>query len=537
MTDVAPSLDTPGATYVVEQFSASERAVLGRHVTNIDGPVFALTGLPQVTGAALFARYSRSPKSLRRLLLDEFLDPADERAGAGEDPGAGRARASDLFGRVLAEYGDDSVAQLAGVHIACEQVSQPLAKAIEWGRLAGYLEQSTRYIPYTDRRDGHYRYHRDPQVMASGSAAAYTAAMDGLFDTYSSLLEPLRLHLDTTLPAADDVAARRRAIRALALDLLRGLLPAGTVSNVGVFASPQAYEQMVLRLRAHPLPEARCYAELIAVELQKVIPEFVTRLDRPDRGGAWADYLADTAAALEAAAVEVAPSLEVSREGVRLVDWTREGEDRILAAALLPHSQATLESLLDTVRALPSARRVELFAAAVGERGNRRHRPGRAFEHCDYTFEVVSDYGAFRDLQRHRMLTIQWQALSPLLGYEVPGTVEEAGLGDAWRGAVERAVAAYEGMVEELPEQAQYLVTLGHRVRYVIRMNAREAMHLIELRTSPQGHPHYRRVGQEMHRLIDEVAGHHLVAGAMRFLGSEDVHLPRYASELARGRD
>jgi thymidylate synthase ThyX len=507
--------------------------VLARHVSNLDGPVFALTGLPQVTAAALFARYSRSSKSLRRLLLDEFLS-GDPDGAVAAPPAAGQAKASDLFGRVLAEYGDDSVAQLAGVHLACEQVSQPLAKAIEWGRLASYLEQSTRYIPYTDRRDGRYRYHVDPALVGTPRLGLYTAAMDGLFDTYVALIDPLRAHLETVLPLEEDDRARKRAIRALALDLLRGLLPAGTVSNVGVFASPQAFEQMVLRLRAHPLPEARAYAELVAAELHRVIPDFVTRLDRPDRGGALAEYLAETSAAIAAEASALQLAGEVGEEDVRLVDWTRDGEDRILAAALLPHSATTLATLLDTVRALPTARRDELFSAAVGRRGNRRHRPGRAFEHSDYTFEVVSDYGAFRDLQRHRLLTIQWQPLTTALGFEIPDAVAAAGVAERWHEAVARAEAAHDALVEDFPQQAQYLVTLGHRLRYVIRMNAREAMHLIELRTSPQGHPHYRRVGREMHRLIDEVAGHHRVAAAMRFVGAEDVHLPRYAAEQGR---
>lgn len=533
MTQVARSPSAQPPAYVAESFTAEERAILSHYVSDVDGPVFALTNLPQVTAAALFARYSRSAKSLRRLLLDEFLADAAGPKGAGASD-AGRARARDLFGRVLAEYGDDSVAQLAGVHIACEQVSQPLAKAIEWGRLAGYLEQSTRYIAYTDRRDGRYRYHLDAALAASTLGPVYVAAMDGLFDTYCALLDPLRDHLNRTLPPADDAPARRRAIRALALDLLRGLLPAGTVSNVGVFASPQAYEQMVLRLRAHPLAEARNYAELIAGQLQQIVPEFMTRLDRVDRGGAWVDYLAETAAEVSAAAAELMPAAEFSEDGVRLVDWTHDGEDRILAAALLPSIQCSFDSLLETLRGLSSARRTELFAAVVGERGNRRHRPGRGFEHCDYTFEVVSDYGAFRDLQRHRLLTIQWQSLTPMLGYTVPLAVDAAGLGARWRSAVERAEQAHAEVVVAFPEQAQYLVTLGHRIRYVMRMNAREAMHLIELRTSPQGHAHYRRVGREMHRLIDEVAGHHLVAGAMRFISSDDVHLPRYAAERGR---
>jgi len=536
------------APYHREAFSAAERAILDRHVTELDGPAFVLVDLPETTRAALFARYSRSPKSLRRLLLDEFIGEA---APLGESPDVpplshegptrvGEARARDLFSRVLADYGDDSVAQLAGVHLACEQVSQVLAKAIEWGRLAGYLEQSTRYIPYTDRRDGHYRWFRDPEVLADPELGpVFEQAMDGLFDTYCALLDPLREHLDRSLPQQDDPAARRRALRALALDLLRGLLPAGTVSNVGVFASPQAYEALVMRLRAHPLPEARAYAELVLAELRKVIPDFLTRLDRPERGGVWVDYLRDTDASLRAAAASLDASLRVDAaltrsEDVRLIEWDAAAEDRIIAAALYPHTSLPADALLDAVSGLDDERRAALFEAAAGERRNRRHRPGRGFEHATYTFEIVSDYGAFRDLQRHRMLTIQWQDLTPRLGYAVPPEVVEAGLEDRWRAAATQAEAAYERVVARYPQQAQYLVTLAHRVRYLVRLNAREAMHMIELRTSPQGHPAYVRVCRAMHRLIRDQAGHRLVAGAMRFVGSDDVHLPRYAAEAGR---
>jgi thymidylate synthase ThyX len=529
-----------GAPYHVEAFASDERSILAGHVTELSGPVFALTDLPEVTCAALFARYSRSPRSLRRLLLDEFIGP-DAAAAASDQPSRlGEERARDLFGRVLAEYGDDSVAQLAGVHLACEQVSQVLAKAIEWGRLAGYLEQSTRYIPYTDRRDGQYRWFRDPRVLADPELGpVFEQAMDGLFGTYTELIDPLRDHLDRTLPEQEDAGARRRALRALALDLLRGLLPAGTVSNVGMFASPQAYEALVMRLRAHPLPEARDYAELILTELRKVIPDFLSRLDRPERGGAWVDYLRDTAAGLEreAAALEGGMRADASlllAEGVRLLEWDAAAEDRIIAAALYPHTHLPADALLDVVHTLPEHRRERLFAAAVGERGNRRHRPGRGFEHATYAFEVVSDYGAFRDLQRHRMLTIQWQELTPALGYTVPPEVEAAGLGDRWRAAAGRAEEAHAQLLPRFPQQAQYLVTLGHRLRYLLRLNAREAMHMIELRTSPQGHPAYVRVCREMHRLIRDQAGHRLVADAMRFVGSDDVHLPRYAAEAGR---
>ena len=533
--------------YHLETLDDADRAQLEPWVSNLDSPVFALNGLSQVTAAALFARYSRSPKSLRRLLLDEFLKGEavlPELAAPARDD-AGRARAGRLFGRVIAEYGDDSVAQLGGIHLACEQVSQPLAKAIEWGRLAAYLEQSTRYIPYTDLRDGHYRYHRDPELMASAHAGTYLTAMDGLFDAYVEMLPLLRAHLGQTLPGEADAKARERAIRALALDLLRGLLPAGTVSNLGVYASPQPLEQLVMRLRAHPLPEARTYAELIDRELQATIPEMVTRLDRPDRGGVWVEYLRETALALETEGERLTrsgrlqedlPGIEIPpANSVTLLRWDADGEERIMAAALLPHTSAGLEEVVAAVHALPEAERDRLFAAALGVRGNRRHRPGRGFEHTDYTFELVSDFGAFRDLQRHRMLTIQWQELTPALGYAVPSEVVAAGLEGRWRQAVERAEAAWAEIRPDLPEQAQYLVTLAHRVRYVIKLNAREALHMIELRTSPQGHPSYRRICQEMLQEIDTVAGHHRVARAMSFAGREDVHLPRYAAEVGRG--
>ncbi|MBV8300507.1 MAG: FAD-dependent thymidylate synthase [Candidatus Dormibacteraeota bacterium] len=517
--------------YHVEAFTAEERSTLEPFVSDLEAPAFVLVNLPQVTAAALFARYSRSSKSVRRLLLDEFLATSD--ASRGVQSGAGQARASDLFGRVLAEYGDDSVAQLAGVHVACEQVSQLLAKLIEWGRLASYLEQSTRYIPFSDRRDGHYRYHRDAELLASEHARTYVTAMDGLFDAYCGMLEPLRAHLDATLPTEDDAAARRRAIRALSLDIMRGLLPAGTVSNVGVFASPQALEQLVMRLRASQLPEAQRYAEVVNAQLQRVIPEFLTRLDRTDRGVAWVEYLRDSAAAAQrdAAALPVEPSVDTQE--VRLVTWTPDAEDRVLAASLFPDTTAPIELLLSRVQSLGDERKRELFEDVIGVRGNRRHRPGRGLEHAEYTFEIVSDYGAFRDLQRHRLLTIQWQRLTPALGYSVPGEVEDAGLGAGWRQAVALAEAAHDAVAGAFPEQAGYLVTLAHRIRYVVKLNAREAMHLIELRSSPQGHPSYRRIAREMHRQIDEVAGHHNIAGAMRFVGAADVHLPRYAAEAA----
>ncbi len=517
-------------TYVEAEYSTAEREILGRHFTSIDGPAAVLVGLPDSTRAALFARYSRTAKPLKRVFLDEFYDPEAE-AAAGAD--VGMARASDLFSRVLSDYGDDSVAQLAGVHVSCEQVSNLLTKVLERGRLMGYLEQSTRYVSYADKPGGQYRYYRDPDLLAGPHGDRYVAAMDGLFDAYSEVTNRVREMLLGPIPPDDK--ARVRAARAAAFDVARGLLPVGTVSNVGIFGSPQGYEQLILRMRSEELPEARAYGELILAELQKVIPDFLTRLDRPERGGVWVDYRRDRAEALARAAAQLDREAGTPRlapaAGVRMLRWRESAEDEIIANAIFPRSTRPLDAILTQVRALPDERRRELFAASVGNRRNRRHKPGREWEAPDYEFEVVSDYGAFRDLQRHRLLTIDWQPPTPNLGYHVPTEVERAGVADTWRFAVELAEAAWEEIVRTNPAQAAYLVTMQHRVRYVMRMNAREAMHLVELRSSPQGHPSYRRVAQDMHAAIRDVAGHRLVADAMRFVNQDDVHLGRLQAE------
>ena len=270
----------------VEKFTAEEREVLGRYFTNLDGPVFALVNLPEVVKGALFARYSRSSKSLRRLFLDEFFDELDVAGDTSLDASVGLRRAEELYARVFSEYGDDSVAQLGAVHLACEQSSNVLTKILERGRIMSYLEQSTRYIPYDSRLpSGHYRYHRDQAVLESPLGARYVGEMDRMFDTYGELLPALQAFVLRENPRRGGVSelAHRHAVRARCLDALRGLLPAGSLSNVGIFGSGQSYEQLLLRMRAHPLPEARRYAEMILLELRKVIPSFLPHRLRPRR--------------------------------------------------------------------------------------------------------------------------------------------------------------------------------------------------------------------------------------------------------------
>ena len=522
-----------------ETFSDAEKDILRRYFTNLDEPVFALVNLPEVVKGALFARYSRSAKSLRRLFLDEFVDELDVSGDRSVDATVGLERAEKLYEKVFLEYGDDSVAQLGGVHLACEQASNLLTKILERGRLMSYLEQSTRYIAYDSRLEGRYRYHRDADVLASSLGTRYVGDMDRLFDTYSEVFAGVVEHARRAFPKDpnDSDMVWRSAIRAKALDASRGILPAAALSNVGIYASGQAYEALILRMRANPLPEAQAYAELMLTELRKVIPSFLSRLDRADRGGAWVEYLAtareDTAVvAAELFSGEVDETLdETAPPQVQLLDFDPDGEDKVIAAMVYESVDLPEWRVYEKVKAMAADDKARIVAAYVGERLNRRHKPGRAFERTDYRFDILSDYGAFRDLQRHRMLTVEWQPLSPGHGYVLPALVAEAGERPRFEQAMERSAELFDALVDRFSSQASYAVALAYRIRYVMQFNAREAMHMLELRSTPQGHPEYRRVVQSMHRLIAEQAGHKVLADSFCFVDHSDVELERLESE------
>lgn len=522
--------------YVAEDFSEAEQAILRRYFTNLDGPVFALVNLPEVVKGALFARYSRSAKSLRRLFIDEFVNDLDVSGDAGIDATVGLERAEALYDRVFFEYGDDSVAQLGGVHLACEQASNLLTKALEWGRLMSYLEQSTRYIAYDARLGGRYRFFRDPSVLASPLGARYVGDMDRMFDTYAELVPVLTEHFRQANPKNpnDSDFVYRQAIRAKAFDSLRGLLPAASLSNVGIYGSGQAFEALLLRLRSLPLPEANEYSTLMLTELRKVIPSFLKRVDLEDRGVVWSNYLATNRSAMAELTERIFPTPTPSeqRSTVTLVDFDPDGEIKTVAAMLYPHCHEPEEQIEDRVREMTVDERLAIMKAYVGDRTNRRHKPGRALERSFYRFDVLSDYGAFRDLQRHRMMTIEWQDLTPHHGYIRPDVLADAGVDAVFDETMERSANLFRDLKESFPQQASYAVSLAYRVRYSMQFNTREAMHMLELRSGPQGHPTYRTVAQEMHTQLSEVAGHRAMAAMMTYVDhSTETDLERLESE------
>jgi thymidylate synthase ThyX len=345
----------------------------------------------------------------------------------------------------------------------------------------------------------------------------------------------MEAHFRAKYPKAPSDSDRvyRSVIRAKALDTLRGLLPAATQSNVGLFGTGQAYESLLLRMFAHPLAEVRGHAQLILEELRQVIPAFLARVDQPERGGRWIEYIEATRRRFDEVAAPLVNDVAAGIEPeVALTDYDPEGETKVVAAALYASSALSDSQLMAVVRSLSTDQRTAVLRAYVGSRTNRRHKPGRAFERTAYRFDILTDYGAFRDLQRHRLLTIEWQRLSTRHGYTEPAAIEETGALQDWRAAMQRSADLYEALLARgLPEVAPYAVLMAYRIRFYMDMNAREAMHVIELRTSPQGHPAYRRVCQLMHRAIAEVAGHRAIAAAMQFVDHSEVELERLQAE------
>ncbi|HET7339268.1 MAG TPA: FAD-dependent thymidylate synthase, partial [Candidatus Dormibacteraeota bacterium] len=484
------------------EFNAVESSLLERYFTNLDRPVFALRNLPEVVKGALFSRYSRTEKSLRRVLLDEFINEPDsgfERlAGTPptDDDMVAVRRAEEFYERVLVGYGDDSVAELAGAHVAVEQTSTLAAKALEDSRIGiSPLEKSTRYVRF-DRPgpDGRYLYHRGPEL----SHPDYEPAADALFETYSSLVEPVTKAIRDRYPQEEGETDRawKSATRAKALDLLRGLLPAGTLTNLGLFGNGRAFEYLITKMAAHELPECRRLASELHRELSLVIPSFVRRALDDRYGRPAAERIARTRQRLE----EVAPAGHAAPAppSVRLLDYDADAERKVVAAALYPYSERPLDEL--------SGDAPEVLDRILADRANRRQRAPRALEHAQYTFEVVANFAAYRDLHRHRMLTQDRQPLGTSLGYDLPPGLVDLGLGDRFTAAVEGAAATHRRLERDLgPAVAQYIVPLAFHVRWYFRVNLREIYHLCELRTTPQGHPDYRWVAQQMFLQVREV--------------------------------
>lgn len=540
-----------------EQFSPEETEILKTFCSNIHKSIFVLQNLPEVIKGALFSRYSRTTKSLRRLLIDEFIkdketgfaDIAKYQGGNAEALGIAIQKAHAFYDRVLDGYGDDSVGELGGTHIACEQVSNMASKVLEDARLGGSpLEKSTRYVYFNDKVDGEYQFYKEPTLMGSSFREPYLQINTLLFDTYSELLEPMKAFLIARMPLAEfeffDITSKQTvkfsqltdektikranvaytsAVRAKACDVLRGLLPASTLTNVGIFGNGRFFQGLLTKMYSHPLAEMRTLAADMHRELDTAIPSFVRRAKTDE-------YLTQTAASVRAETLALVQQPPTQVQQVTLLDYDADAEDKILAAILYPNSAVPLAQLRTQVQKLSPEERKQLIATYVGKRRHRRDKPGRAFEQAYYTFDIIGDYGIYRDLQRHRILSQERQLLSTLHGYDTPEEFEQAGFGEKYHAAMRAAAEAYTAIAAVHPFEAQYVVPLAYNIRWYMKMNLREAYHFCELRAGQQGHPSYRKVAQLMAKEIVRV--HPVLAAGMTFVDYHEYKLERINAEM-----
>lgn len=498
-------------------FSEEEKKLLEQYVTTTEGDIFAIKNLQGIVGA-IYARYSRAKTGFRETLLKEFVE-------AGQiDP----VHAGELIERVLVAYGDDSVGELEGAHVAFENISVVATKEIEDRRIGGSpIEKSTRYVFFDEKdEDGKYKYIREPAIMASMYAREYEETLDFVFDTYSSLIEPMQQFYRELFPlekAEYDVLGsgekqkfvdltdekdkkafqitHKIDLKTKACDSLRCLLPLATKVNVGMFGNGRYYQMLISHLLSTPYGEVTSIGEQTFRELSKIIPQYVKRakaktynIEIEKNMRILTDNILGHFKAHSVDPVSLFPQNELA------------SEDFLIANMLYAYSELPLMQIYHLVKGLKLETREKIKATYIGNRETRRDRPGRALESGYlYTFDLCADYGTYKDLMRHRANTQMRQTFSPRHGFIVPQDIVEAGFSSKIMECHKRVSDLYEKIHATLGPVASYLVLHGHRVRWIMGMNDREAMHMLELRSTKQGHPQYRKLSQQMHQAIESV--------------------------------
>lgn len=531
-----------------DELTDAQRHLLNRYVTNTTSNIFVLRNLPEVIKGALFSRYSRSTLGLRTLLLKEFVQ-GEETAFAqitGESEAsdgqiAAIKKAQNFYDRILDGYGDDSIGELGGAHVAIENVSMLAAKALEDSRIGGSpLEKSTRYIYFDQKVNGQYLYYREPILMTSAYRDEYLATCDHLFATYSSLIPPLTTVMESRFPKETKIStgAYNASIRAKVLDCLRGLLPAGTLTNLGIFGNGRFWEGLCHKMQCDALAELQGIGQEAYAELAKVVPSFVRRAEvAHHHHDMYAQFVGSMHEQLRnVAALHPVEELAVPSP-VSLIYHDSDAYAKVAGALLFRYTPHSLEGLQRHCRQLPAEELAKIFDAASSMRENRRHKSPRALEHAQFTFEITADFGSYRDLHRHRMLTQERQLLTTKYGYFIPEEILGTPMEGTYREALERAHQVYQKIAQELPEEAQYVVPMAFHVRWIFHVNLRALQWICELRSSPAGHPNYRRIAQEIARKV--IAVHPLFECFFKFVDYDGYDLGRLGQEqrLADKRD
>lgn len=534
-----------------EEFTEHQLKVLKRYVTNPSSHIFVLRNLPEVIKGALFSRYSRSNLGLRTLLLKEFITNNEEAAfesivgKIAEEEEERQAheqidaikKAQSFYDRILDGYGDDSIGELGGAHLAMENISMIAAKFVEDCRIGGSpLEKSTRYIYFDQKVKGEYLFYREPVLMTSAYRDKYVDTCNMLFDTYSRLIPLVTVLIEQRFPKDPLISktAYTAALRARVLDCLRGLLPASTLTNMGVFGNGRFFEQLIHKLHCQNLVELQDIGKRSFEELSKVIPSFVRRADPHHRTHqSYSQFYEAMQSELRVVAEQHLPHCERSTQPrVRLVSYDPDSVAKVAAALLFSISNKGLFETWQYCKNLPDEEIARILDAGCSVRENRRHKSPRALEHAFFTFEVVTDFGAYRDLHRHRLLTQERQLLCCDYGFYIPPEIQGTPHQEDYCNALNQAKEVYDLIAAELPEEAQYVVPMAYHVRWYFHVNLRALQWLCELRSSPAGHSSYRYIAQTMARQVCDVFP--AFERFFKFVDYEGYELGRLGQELRR---
>jgi thymidylate synthase ThyX len=439
--------------------------------------IYSLDHLKPEVVAVAFAKCSRSPESF----ADIAAELTDEKS-------------ADFHEKWVVGYGHSSVAEHATMHLAVENISILATKVLEDNRLASYTEKSTRYQVF-DRN----RYYKPKKIMQSEFGNDYENVMNDIYDTYASLTQPMKEFILKKYPLkeGENEKAFAATAKARVCDNIRYLLPTATLTNVGVTMNARTLEHAIVKLLSHPLEEMNDIGKEMKEEALKITPTLIKFANEDE-------YLKETVPALEKQSAELLPEMPVAVPAVEIVSYDADAENKLVAALLYKTSNLPYKQIMAKVKTFNNEQKEKVIDESLSRRADF-DQPIRELEHIYYTFDILMDYGAFRDIQRHRICTQTNQEVTVINGYEIPQEIVEAGFENKYRETMEKAVALYNKIREKFPKEAQYVVPLGFRKRTLFTWNLRELHHFIPLRSGSKGHISYRRVAQACWHKLNEI--------------------------------
>jgi thymidylate synthase ThyX len=445
-------------------------------------------------------RYSRSKEGLRESFLqllkedtenyDVLVDEIKKTAG-GSATSHAVEKAIKFMEKWVLGYGHSSIAEGAVVGLCLENVSILATKVIEDNRLSSFCEKSTRYVSF-ERSS----FYIDKNLEKSEFSKDIKELLDFLFEIYTKLQEPVLDYVKKTSPLEGDTnaSAWERACASRRFDAIRYLLPTCTKTSLGWTINARQLSYAISKLLSHPLREINEIGEQVKKEASKVLPSLLKFSDK-------SNYFVETEKEMRDSVSKI--SIEKTDSDRVVLIKGPENEDMVVASIIYKYKNDSFDSILSKVKAMTLSEKEKVFDSYLEKMGDFDY-PLRELEHSLFTFDIIMDYGAFRDLQRHRMCTQTNTVLTTDLGYDTPKDIINAGVEEDYKKAMEKAKEVYDKVKDKYPLEAQYILPLGFRKRFLVSMNLREIYHLVKIRTTPMAHDSYRRIAYKVYELVKE---------------------------------